>query len=114
VHPEFRLSDADNYSHLISGATEVMEEDWTQMMDDAPIVGSAHGRDDESSDDSDSEQSNSDISHEEGVSAALLAATPISLNTTKAVPVVAQLTKKENIKKPNTKKQMGFFYSSIV
>jgi hypothetical protein len=57
VHPEFRLSDADNYSHLITGATEAMDDysDWTQMTDDVPIVGSAHGRsEDESSDDSDS------------------------------------------------------------
>lgn len=56
LHPEFRLSDADNYSHLISSATEAMDEDWTQMIDDAPIVGSAHGRSENaSSNDSDSD-----------------------------------------------------------
>jgi hypothetical protein len=62
LHPEFRLSDADNYSHLISGATEAMDDysDWTQMIDDVPMVGSAHGRSDnessgDSSNDGDSE-----------------------------------------------------------
>jgi hypothetical protein len=44
LHPDFRLSDADNYSHLISGSAEVMDEDWTQMIYDQPMVGSAHGR----------------------------------------------------------------------
>jgi hypothetical protein len=56
LHPEFKLSDSDNYSHLISSSTEVMNDypDWTQMIDDVPIVGSVHDRDEESSDDSNS------------------------------------------------------------
>jgi hypothetical protein len=55
LHPDFRLSDADNYSHLISGSAEVMDEDWTQMIYDQPMVGGAHGRsEDESSEDGNS------------------------------------------------------------
>jgi hypothetical protein len=51
LHPDFRLSDADNYSHLINGATESMDDysDWTQMIYDVPMVGSVHDRDDDSS-----------------------------------------------------------------
>jgi hypothetical protein len=57
LHPDFRLNDADNYSHLISGSAEVMDEDWTQMIYDQPMVGSAHGRseDGDSSENGDSE-----------------------------------------------------------
>ena len=58
MHPEFKISATDSYSHDISSATENADDDWTQMIDDLPIVGSAHGRsDDESSGDSDSDDS---------------------------------------------------------
>lgn len=64
LHPEFRLSDADNYSHLISGGAEAMDDysDWTQMMDDVPIVGSAHGRSNDGDSGSDS-ATDSDSDH---------------------------------------------------
>ena len=63
VHPEFRISATDSYSHDISSATEDTDDysDWTQMIDDVPIVGSANNEEeDDSSEDSGTDSDSGD------------------------------------------------------
>ena len=52
LHPDFKMSDIDSYSHDIRTAYDDDYSDWVQMVDD-PIVGGAHSEDNESDSDSD-------------------------------------------------------------